>query len=242
MRGPDTPPVSSVPADESPATPTNSPPGRPRAPRREPVDDVYPRLAELGYHYGPAFQGLTSVWRRGTSTFAEIRLPEPVRGSAQRYRVHPALLDMALHALVLGAAPDGDTEHINLPFNWTDVTLHRVARPNSGCAAHPTPTAPRLWCSPSRTARSWPRSGRWPCGRCPGSGIAAATDGVADALFTVDWRGVPVPTEDLSLTWAEHGTGTAADIVVADVDTPRAALRLVQEWLADDGWPTSGCC
>ncbi|WP_189135945.1 type I polyketide synthase, partial [Wenjunlia tyrosinilytica] len=30
-----------------------------------PVDDVYDRFAELGFSYGPVFQGLRAVWRRG---------------------------------------------------------------------------------------------------------------------------------------------------------------------------------
>src|SRR5205823_1436500 len=34
--------------------------------------DAYDRLAALGYEYGPAFQGLHSVWRLGTEVYAEI--------------------------------------------------------------------------------------------------------------------------------------------------------------------------
>ncbi|MEU5942259.1 type I polyketide synthase, partial [Micromonospora sp. NPDC047548] len=84
--------------------------------------DGYARLAERGYGYGPAFQGLTGLWRRGDELFAEVTLPEPAQPDADRFGVHPALLDACLHAGVIEDA-GGDTL---LPFAWTDVTLHAV--------------------------------------------------------------------------------------------------------------------
>ncbi|WP_324617633.1 polyketide synthase dehydratase domain-containing protein, partial [Streptomyces sp. NRRL F-5053] len=64
----------------------------------EPVDvsDCYERLAEAGFGYGPVFQGLRSAWRRGEDVFAEVALPEGVEG--ERFGLHPALFDAALHA------------------------------------------------------------------------------------------------------------------------------------------------
>ncbi|MBO0866504.1 MAG: type I polyketide synthase, partial [Mycobacterium sp.] len=44
------------------------------------VADGYERLAACGYGYGPAFQGLTSMWRRGDEVFAEVTLPEAAGG------------------------------------------------------------------------------------------------------------------------------------------------------------------
>ncbi|MFD8340667.1 polyketide synthase dehydratase domain-containing protein, partial [Streptomyces solisilvae] len=61
------------------------------------LDGYYERLAGTGLQYGPVFQGLRSVWRRGTEVFAEIRLPEDTEPAASRFGVHPALLDAALH-------------------------------------------------------------------------------------------------------------------------------------------------
>ncbi|MEV6423778.1 SDR family NAD(P)-dependent oxidoreductase [Streptomyces sp. NPDC051662] len=89
----------------------------------EPVeaDGVYEQLAAGGYHYGPAFQGLHAVWRRGDELFAEIRLPESEREEAARYGVHPALLDAALHAMAFAGDQDGG---VRLPFSWTGVQLY----------------------------------------------------------------------------------------------------------------------
>ncbi|NES17327.1 MULTISPECIES: type I polyketide synthase, partial [Micromonospora] len=86
------------------------------------VDGVYEWLAELGYRYGPAFQGLRRAWRAGDDLYAEVALPEPVRGDVDGYGVHPALLDATLHVLALAA--DGDVSRLQLPFVWSGVRLY----------------------------------------------------------------------------------------------------------------------
>jgi acyl transferase domain-containing protein/NADPH:quinone reductase-like Zn-dependent oxidoreductase len=81
------------------------------------IDDLYGRLGDSGYTYGPAFAGLRAAWRRGGEVFAEIALPEGVRPGVSRYEVHPALLDPALQAVALDSGP------ARLPFTWSGVTL-----------------------------------------------------------------------------------------------------------------------
>ncbi|MFD0411543.1 type I polyketide synthase, partial [Kitasatospora sp. NPDC127116] len=87
------------------------------------VADLYPRLADQGYHYGPLFQGVTRAWTDGDATYAEISLPEDQRAAADAYGLHPALLDAALHLLVLDPAAAAT----RLPFSWSGVRLHAVA-------------------------------------------------------------------------------------------------------------------
>ncbi|MDT0343448.1 type I polyketide synthase [Streptomyces litchfieldiae] len=91
----------------------------------EPVEltGLYERLAAAGYGYGPAFQGLTALWRApdGDDLYAEVALPEDQ--STEGFGIHPALLDAALHA-GLASAADGGPAEVRLPFAWTDVTLH----------------------------------------------------------------------------------------------------------------------
>ncbi|MGC0328980.1 pimaricinolide synthase PimS1 [Streptomyces sp. SAI-170] len=82
------------------------------------VTGAYDELADRGYTYGPAFQGLTAAWRRGEETFAEVTLPEHTAPAG--YGIHPALLDACWHALLLGAAD----QRPELPFAWTGVTVH----------------------------------------------------------------------------------------------------------------------
>ena len=39
------------------------------------------------------------MWRRGDDVFAEVTLSKDEHDDAQRFNMHPALLDTALHAL-----------------------------------------------------------------------------------------------------------------------------------------------
>ncbi|WP_443987378.1 type I polyketide synthase [Mycobacterium marinum] len=87
----------------------------------------YDRLAGLGYQYGPAFQGLTAVWKRGEDVFAEIAVSEDLDVAGME--IHPALLDAALHAWVLASDAEGAAsrdEGVQLPFMWQQVSLHGV--------------------------------------------------------------------------------------------------------------------
>jgi acyl transferase domain-containing protein/NADPH:quinone reductase-like Zn-dependent oxidoreductase/acyl carrier protein len=89
------------------------------------VDDCYDRLAESGYGYGPAFRGLTSMWRRGDEVFAEVELPGTEKGAGAGFGIHPALLDAVLHAVVVGGfGPEAGPGEIEVPFAWEDVSLH----------------------------------------------------------------------------------------------------------------------
>ncbi len=84
------------------------------------LEFAYDRLAEQGFGYGPAFQNLRRAWRRGDELFAEIALEETQTVEAERFGVHPALLDAAFHAGLLAA---GEPEP-RLPFSWSGVRLH----------------------------------------------------------------------------------------------------------------------
>lgn len=89
------------------------------------LQDVYGRLADLGYEYGPAFQGLSRAWRTETDSYLEVALPEAVRLDAGQFYLHPALLDAALHLLVLDgmSGPDHLDSGPLLPFSWTGVRV-----------------------------------------------------------------------------------------------------------------------
>jgi NADPH:quinone reductase-like Zn-dependent oxidoreductase/NADP-dependent 3-hydroxy acid dehydrogenase YdfG/acyl carrier protein len=84
------------------------------------VTGAYDGLAGRGYGYGPAFQGLRAVWRRGSETFAEVELPQQAGVSTGDFGIHPVVLDAALHAL--GVAGEGI--EAALPFSWQGVSLH----------------------------------------------------------------------------------------------------------------------
>ena len=123
------------PAEEAPWTRNASGRlGRGRAAEREPASwppqdaealdltDAYAALAETGLTYGPAFQGVGALWRRGDDLFAEVRLPASHISEASRFGLHPALFDAALHAPLLAAPADPST--VRVPFAWSGVSLY----------------------------------------------------------------------------------------------------------------------
>ncbi|MDI2130936.1 type I polyketide synthase [Yinghuangia seranimata] len=97
-----------------------------------PTDDLYTRLSERGYRYGPAFQGLRAVWERGDEVFAEVAVPDELRDTNAKFAVHPALLDAALHAVAAttktsaeAGGSEAEHERIVLPFAWSGVRVTR---------------------------------------------------------------------------------------------------------------------
>ncbi|QOV33844.1 SDR family NAD(P)-dependent oxidoreductase [Streptomyces ferrugineus] len=86
------------------------------------LTDAYAALADTGLAYGPAFQGVGALWRRGDDVFAEVRLPAPHTSQAGRFGLHPALFDAAVHAPLLAAPADSGT--VRVPFAWSGVSLH----------------------------------------------------------------------------------------------------------------------
>ncbi|MGW6291044.1 acyltransferase domain-containing protein, partial [Streptomyces sp. NPDC055107] len=104
----------------------------PTGARQVNVSGGYELLAAAGYGYGPVFQGVRALWRRGDDLYAEVALPEDQRAAAARFGIHPALLDAALHPAMLDVAladPEGenrtdDGNGVHLPFGWNGLRLH----------------------------------------------------------------------------------------------------------------------
>ncbi|MFC4036002.1 SDR family NAD(P)-dependent oxidoreductase, partial [Streptomyces polygonati] len=84
----------------------------------EPVTGLDDMLAAAGYEYGPEFQAVRAVWRRGDEVFAEVAVAD-----AAGFAVHPALLDAALQPLALLADERGG---VRLPFALNGIAVHRT--------------------------------------------------------------------------------------------------------------------
>ncbi|CAM5284558.1 Acyl transferase domain-containing protein/acyl-CoA synthetase (AMP-forming)/AMP-acid ligase II/acyl carrier protein OS=Streptomyces albaduncus OX=68172 GN=FHS32_006922 PE=4 SV=1 [Streptomyces griseoloalbus] len=108
----------------APAAPGDPLPAAWPPPGATPVDvtGLYERIAARGFAYGPAFRGLRAAWRDGDTVYAEIAPEdgEHLQGT-DRFRVHPALLDAALHTVALTVADGTDTV---VPFTFQDVAAH----------------------------------------------------------------------------------------------------------------------
>ncbi|GGN45789.1 hypothetical protein GCM10012285_29740 [Streptomyces kronopolitis] len=229
-----------------------------------PVEDLYAQLSAGGFDYGPLFQGLGAAWRHGDRVHAEITLPAPAHqdadDDADRFALHPALLDAALHATAF--LPTEDSDSGRLPFSWRGVQIHATGA--TRLRAHLDLSAPD-----TVSLALTDTDGR------PVADIEALTlrelspDRVAlsarstGPLYHLDWPVAPLPTtppeeparllvldsDDLAagldaaglpttrLTGPDLPQATGTVLVALPAADPHqaatGALELVQRWLAD---------
>ena len=150
------------------------------------VTGLYDDLTTLGLSYGPAFQGLTALWRDGDTVVAEVTLPGHLDGAA--FGLHPALLDAALHALIASELLPRETVH--LPFAWSDVTLYAAGA--FALRVRLTMTGPDTAALDAFDETGAPvlSVGSLVLRPVSGSQLDRATD---DALFVLDWTPIPAP-------------------------------------------------
>ncbi|MET9634699.1 SDR family NAD(P)-dependent oxidoreductase, partial [Lentzea sp. NPDC006480] len=182
------------------------------------VEGAYERFADMGFEYGPAFQGLRAVWRDGDDVYAEVATTEDAAG----FGLHPALLDSALHAALL--AKDG----VGLPFSWEGVSLHatgatelRVRLRSHGDAmeialadttGQPVATVESLVVRP----------------------VALPQNEVdRDSLFRIEWTPVALPSEAAENVVVEHVVGDGNVIESTRALTSRVLAKL-QEWITGE--------
>ncbi len=205
------------------------------------VDGLYDRLAEQGLWYGPAFRGLRGVWRRDEEVFAEVALPEVCQAEAGLFRLHPALLDAALHSLgVTSLAQDTDTRVGRLPFSWTGVCVH--ARDASALRVRLRPVGTdavglTVTDSAGALAASVESLVMRPVSA---DQLAAVRGGGHDSLFCVGWVGLEVgPPSAATGEWAlagSDGLGLAAGLEAAGVAVAGYAdLASLREAVAGGG-------
>ncbi|MGV9823818.1 SDR family NAD(P)-dependent oxidoreductase, partial [Nocardia xishanensis] len=151
-----------------------------------PLDGVYDELLDVGYGYGPFFQGLQAAWQRGDELFAEVSLPDPQ--DAKDFGIHPALFDSALHAGIVHGLRGGLEGFPALPFTWNRVVLH-----SAGAAA----VRVRILLQSDRFAvriadeQGYPVLSVGALVSRPVSADRLSADQVSEALFGVDWVTVP---------------------------------------------------
>ncbi|MDT3400711.1 polyketide synthase dehydratase domain-containing protein, partial [Streptomyces sp. B1866] len=190
-----------------------------------PVDALYAHLTDLGYDYGPVFQGVRAAWRDGDETYAEVALPDGAGGEG--YGIHPALFDAALQSGVILLTDRDDSRH-KMPFSWSGARLDQrgvsrlrvraVATGDSSLrldavddSGMPVVSVRSVAVRPVEQAR-----------------IEGAQRGRQHPLYQVDWT--PVTAEDTAgprqvVYLSASGTsGTGADGHYADLDALEQAL------------------
>ncbi|MGW7283776.1 type I polyketide synthase, partial [Streptomyces sp. NPDC054844] len=171
------------------------------------VTDAYALLADRGYAYGPAFEGLRAAWRDGDEIYAEVALQPETAAEAADYILHPALLDAAMHVDLLDES-DGP---VLLPFAWNGIAPHAagaaglrmwITRLDGAEASvmrmadadgRPVATVSKLVSRPVEQERLSEAGGR-------AAGLP---------LHRVEWQAVTAPPPaDGELRWAVLGSGT----------------------------------
>ncbi|MEU1910558.1 SDR family NAD(P)-dependent oxidoreductase, partial [Streptomyces hygroscopicus] len=214
-----------------------------------PVADFYDGLAGAGYRYGPAFRGLVAAWRRDGEVYGDVVLPEASGAEAERFGIHPALLDAALHAGSFCLPADPERRVTLLPFAWHNVRLH--AGGASAVRVHVRPAGEdafsvRLTDGSGRTVASVEAL------TLRAVDPAQLESGAADdALWTVRWT--EHSARDATVSWAPLGEpatgGALPDVLVADTrgwaedvtEPPARARELtgrvlaeIQRWVGDE--------
>ncbi|ONI89646.1 hypothetical protein ALI144C_04735, partial [Actinosynnema sp. ALI-1.44] len=180
------------------------------------LDGFYEGLAVGGLAYGPVFQGVRAVWRRGGDVFAEVALED--FSDVEGFGVHPVLLDAALHSLVVRSSDE--VEGPSLPFVWSGVAVHaigsthaRVRLSADGSIMLADSTGAPIVTVDSLATRTLDTA----------SLQAAAR---TESLFAVQWSPVSVVSAGYAVGTLLRATGDS-DVRVRTV----WALERVQEWL-----------
>jgi acyl transferase domain-containing protein len=85
-------------------------------------DEIYARLEDWGFVYGPAFKGIEWAAAADGESVGEVALDLDV----ERYELHPALFDAALQLLIVAADSTGDaTSAAFLPVRVGEVRVNR---------------------------------------------------------------------------------------------------------------------
>jgi len=75
--------------------------------------DLYPFLDTSGLHLGNAFQSVRTVYAGNAEFLAVLQLPDHLRSGADRFWLHPSLLDGALHSAI------GLVKKANILIPWS---------------------------------------------------------------------------------------------------------------------------
>ncbi|MDL5205419.1 type I polyketide synthase [Streptomyces sp. ALI-76-A] len=190
----------------------------------------YDELRARGVGYGPSFQGVRAVWRRGEELFAEVALPEEQRKEADRFGIHPALLDAALQTgsfrAMAGTPGEEEAGRPLLAFSWNGLVLHA-----SGASALRVRVAPSGQDALSVEAADETGALVVTMDSLVSRAVSAeqletaADSAAADSLFRVDWSELPpVQGAEPAPSWVPVATAEDVVALAGSTEAPAAAL------------------
>ncbi|MFI0982693.1 SDR family NAD(P)-dependent oxidoreductase [Streptomyces sp. NPDC021093] len=160
------------------------------------LDGIYEQFAAQGIDYGPAFRGLTELWRKGDTAYGLVRLPDGCDGAD--HALHPALLDTALHVMKGVSPAPGEEEQDGalLPFEWSEVELYAVGGQELRVRVDVTPSGSgreiQVWACDA-AGEPVARIGGLHLQRATAEQLRAARGSVADALHRLEFQPLEAP-------------------------------------------------
>ncbi len=211
------------------------------------VDALYQRLDDLGFEYGPAFQGLSAAWRKDEQIYVEASLPDEQAEQAEHFALHPALLDATMHGVGFSIA--ADSTELQLPFSWGDVSIQGAGAGELRARLAPCAEGVSLLLADGDGAPV-ASIGTLAMRSVDPAQLRAAQQG-REGLLAVEWRevspGDPVAFEEVRgpadlapepgveppevALWRLQPGAARDDDAAAAAGAAEAALELVQGWL-----------
>ncbi len=219
------------------------------------VEDVYERIAVVGYAYGPSFTGIEAAWQRGDELFTEVALHGEHAEEAGRYGIHPGLFDAVVHAGTMlepldaeGVEPDKG----RMLFSWGGVRC--LAGGVSSLRVRLTPAGESAWSIAAIGTDGTPVLSVNSLTHRPidAGQLLGAVPRRQDSLFEVSWPGLPMATVsgvpssvavlgDLSIAGAEtqrhEDVGALCEAIAAGAPAPEVVLVAVAPAAGHEGGP-----
>ncbi|MFB8419259.1 amino acid adenylation domain-containing protein [Streptomyces albidoflavus] len=198
-----------------------------------PLTGFYDRFRDLGIDYGPAFQGLTDLWRRDGELHAVLRLPENLRTDG--FGMHPALLDAAFHTVLAAEeARDAGARRVLLPFEWSDVRLYATGSSVVRVRVRLDATHEQAELSVTEENGAPVLTGRLRLREATAGSLRTATE---QNLYRVEFHPCPAPAAPLTETVATGPLAATLALPPLDATTAPAASRVVVDARQPAGTP-----
>ncbi|MFF7459772.1 SDR family NAD(P)-dependent oxidoreductase, partial [Kitasatospora sp. NPDC008115] len=132
-------------------------------------------------------------------TYADITLPEDLEADA--FDIHPALLDAALHTIVMEALKSQGSE-IPVPFSWSGVRLHAVGA--SSLRVRFTTTGENTFAITAADANGTPVASidALTLRPLPAEQLADSAKPLRDSLFHIEWTPLTPSSPVAEANWA----------------------------------------
>ncbi len=176
--------------------------------------------------------GAVAVWRLGEDLYAEVGLTEAEEADAQRYGLHPVLLESVLDAVETPGDSGGDGGGARLASSWSGVVLHATGA--TALRVRLTPAGPDTYAVAAADPSGAPvvSVDRLVLRAVDTPEPIGGRSALHPSLFRLEWPAAPaVDTTAAPATWAvlgddPLGLSAAVDAVPYDeaADVPDAVL------------------